>query len=379
MRKNDQSHYKSLAAILGETAPIDDDFEYTFADGTFDSRRQRGAAEALKLTGLAVSIYVGAAAYAENPGVAGLFARLAASESQHHTYWVVARGGSPIGTRAAAPALARSRQRRPRSLSAMRRLALPALAAALLASAAIGATASRSDAAPAKPAARSAQLTVLAAASLREVLPQIDGTQRYSFAGSDALATQIRNGIGADLFLSANTSLPNALYNQGLIAKPVIFATNRLVIIVPASNPANLRSVWDLKKPGIKLIIGQRTVPIGSYTRQVLSNMGISAAVLRNVVSQERDVAAITAKVALGEADAGLAYVTDAKAVADKVKTVGIPVWAQPKVRYGLGVISKSANKADARALIAKITSKRGRALLVKAGFGVPALPKKGK
>src|SRR3954471_10936234 len=100
-----------------------------------------------------------------------------------------------------------------------------------------------------------APVTVLAAASLTDVLPQIDGSPRYSFAGSNQLAAQIQQGVPADVFASANTQLPEQLYAKGLVEKPVSFTSNKLVLITPRSNPAGIRSIFDLRKPGIKLVI----------------------------------------------------------------------------------------------------------------------------
>ncbi|MFL6016553.1 MAG: substrate-binding domain-containing protein, partial [Gaiellaceae bacterium] len=132
------------------------------------------------------------------------------------------------------------------------------------------------------PAATSAVsgITVFAAASLTEVFPKIDAGPRYGFAGSDALALQIRNGAPADVFASASPSQPEALYKDGLVLKPRWFATNRLTVIVPRANPAQIKSVFDLRRRGIKLVIGTAAVPIGIYTRQVLSRLGITGAVL---------------------------------------------------------------------------------------------------
>src|SRR5262249_3898109 len=160
-----------------------------------------------------------------------------------------------------------------------------------------------------------AQIRVLAAASLTNVFPQIDNTPKFSFAGSDALAAQIRLAAPADVFASANPSLPNALYAAGLVEKPTVFTTNKLVLVVPTSNPAGIKTVFDLRQKGIKLVVGTPTVPIGSYTRTILRNLALTT-VLSNVVSQETDVRSILSKVSLGEADAGFVYVTHAKTVA---------------------------------------------------------------
>ena len=221
----------------------------------------------------------------------------------------------------------------------------------------------------ARPSRTAAQIRVLAASSLTNVFPQIDPTPKYSFAGSDALAAQIRLGAPADVFASANTSLPNALYAAGLVEKPVVFTTNKLVLVVPTANPAGIKTVFDLRRPGIKLVIGTATVPIGSYTRTILKNLALTS-VLSNVVSQETDVRSILAKVALGEADAGFVYVTDAKTVQGQVKVIRIPAWAQPPVRYGIAVVKSTQDRADAVAFIDKVLSKAGQAKLRAAGFG---------
>ncbi len=156
---------------------------------------------------------------------------------------------------------------------------------------------------------RTAQITVFAAASLTDVFPKIDPSQRYSFGGSNTLAAQIQQGAPADVFASANMTLPNQLNAKGLCSKPVVFTRNTLVIVVPKSNPAeHPQRLRPERKSGVKLVIAGPGVPVGSYTLQILKNMNLSAAVLKNVVSQETDVREVLAKVALGEADAGFVY-----------------------------------------------------------------------
>src|SRR6185312_4937005 len=208
-----------------------------------------------------------------------------------------------------------------------------------------------------------------AAASLTDVFPKIDPAQRYSFGGSNALAAQITQGAPADVFASANTALPQQLFSKGLCSQPVVFTRNTLVIVVPKANRANLHSVYDLAKSGVKLVIAGPGVPVGSYTLQILKNMNLSTAVLKNVVSQETDVREVLAKVALGEADAGFVYSTDAKTVPGQVTVLKLPAWAQPKVQYGICVVSNSPNKSGAQAFVNKVISKAGQAKLLAAGF----------
>jgi molybdate transport system substrate-binding protein len=221
---------------------------------------------------------------------------------------------------------------------------------------------------------RDSTLTVYAASSLTDAFPRISKAPRYSFGGSDELYAQLAAGAPADVFASASPKWTQLARSKSLVLQPVWFATNRLVLVVPRSNPAHLRSVFGLRRHGIKLVIGSSTVPIGSYTRKVLARLGLSA-VLRNVVSEEPDVRSILAKVALGEADAGFVYVTDARTVRAKTRTIAIPARGQPSVRYELAVVKSSGNRAAARAFVHRVLSAAGRRVLLGAGFGVP--PKK--
>jgi molybdate transport system substrate-binding protein len=217
-------------------------------------------------------------------------------------------------------------------------------------------------------AAGRATLNVYAAASLTDVLPSIDSTQRYSFGSSNALAAQITQGAPADVFISANMTIPLQLYAKGLVAKPAVLTRNTLVVVVPTSNPAGLKSVYDLRQPGIKLVIAGPAVPVGSYTLQILKNMALTD-VLKNVVSRESDVREVLAKVALGEADAGFVYSTDARTVPGKVTVLKLPAWAQPKVQYGMAVVTASGNRAAAQAYLTKLIGKAAQAKLIAAGF----------
>ena len=235
------------------------------------------------------------------------------------------------------------------------RLAVAILAAAVLA----GTAAARVE---------TTRATVYAAASLTDAFPKIAPHARFSFAGSNTLAAQIRQGAPADVFASANTSLPQALHADGFCSKPVVFTRNALVLIVPTSNPAGIHSVYDLRRSGIKLVIADKGVPVGSYTLQVLKNMNLTS-VLKNVVSRENDVREVLAKVALNEADAGFVYSTDARTVPKKVRVLKIPAWAQPKAQYGICVVSASHNKAAANAFIRRVLSPVGQKILLRYGF----------
>src|SRR4029077_4229671 len=119
-------------------------------------------------------------------------------------------------------------------------------------------------------------VTVFAASSLTEVFPRITASPRYSFAGSDQLALQIRQGAPADVYAAASPKYTQLLYRDGFVQKRVVFATNKLIVLVPRSNPAHITTVYDLRREGIKLVIGDRTVPIGSSTRQILDPVGFT-------------------------------------------------------------------------------------------------------
>ena len=239
-----------------------------------------------------------------------------------------------------------------------RRLATVVLLAALLA-------------APAGATSGATRLTVFAAASLTEAFQSFDRNEAYSFAGSNTLAAQIQQGAPADVFASASPQYTQDLYRRKLVEKPVTFASNRLVLIVPRSNPAGLMSVYDLSRKDVKLVVAAPAVPVGSYTRTVLRKLGLSS-VLAKVVSQESDVKGVVGKVALGQADAGFVYVTDVKPVAGQVTAIRIPAWAQPRVRYEIAVVAGSSQKAAARAWIKRVLGRQGQAALARAGFGRP-------
>ena len=214
--------------------------------------------------------------------------------------------------------------------------------------------------------------TVLAAASLAEVLPAIDPDARTSFGGSNQLAQQARQGYPFDVFLSASPVYTGALFAEGLVRRPVPFATNTLVLIVPRGNPAGITSVADLaRRPRLRLVVAGPKVPIGLYTREVLKRLTLLR-VLRKTVSLEPDVKGIVAKVALGEADAGFVYATDVRPVAGKVRVIPIPVSAQPSVVYEAAIAAKPANLAAAQSFVIELLGSDGRKALRAAGFGLP-------
>ena len=213
--------------------------------------------------------------------------------------------------------------------------------------------------------------TVYAAASLTEAFQRIDRKARFNFAGSNQLALQIRQGAPADVFASAAPNFTQDLFRAGLLERPVTLVYNKLVLIVPTSNPAGISSVFGLRRKGIKLVLASPSVPVGAYTRRILAKLGLTS-VLRNVVSQESDVKGVVGKVALGQADAGFVYATDAKAAAVRLRAISLPASAQPEVRYEIAVVKASRNRAAAQAFVRKVLGPTGRGVLSSTGFVLP-------
>jgi molybdate transport system substrate-binding protein len=215
--------------------------------------------------------------------------------------------------------------------------------------------------------------TVYAAASLRDAFPKIDASQTYSFLGSNQLRAQIERGAPADVFASAGPDEARGLFRAGLCTRPVTFATNILVLLTPKGNPSQVKSVYSLRTGRRRLSVGTASVPIGAYTRQMLRRLRLTSILTSNRVSLDPNVSAITSKVALGSADAGFVYTTDARAVAGRTETVALPRWAQPPVRYQMCVVRRAGtNTAAANAFIAKVRAENGRRVLRSYGFGLP-------
>ena len=229
--------------------------------------------------------------------------------------------------------------------------------------AALAAFQTRRDAGPA---------TVYAAASLTDVFPKVSPSSRFQFAGSNQLALQISRGAPADVFASASPTYSQQLWKDGKVEKPRTFATNSLVLAVPRSNPAKIRSVYDLaRRPKLKLVVAGQKVPIGLYTREVLKRLALLR-VLRKAVSQESDVKGIVGKLALGEADAGFVYATDVRAASSRLIAIPLPRRSQPTVRYEIAVVRDSGNREAALEFVADLLSTDGRRALARAGFGLP-------
>jgi molybdate transport system substrate-binding protein len=221
-------------------------------------------------------------------------------------------------------------------------------------------------------------LTVSAAASLQKAFTTYEeqfhqATARFSFAGSDALAAQIEQGVKPDLFASANTKLPDALYAKGLVDKPVVFTANKLVLAVPAGS-AKVTSFADVEKPGAAIVIGTPTVPVGDYTGKVLARLTTKqrAAIEANVRDREADVTGIVGKLTEGAADAGFLYATDVRAAAGKLKAIDLPASLQPRVAYAIAVIKGGSHVLLAQQFINGLLHGQGRRDLLADGFLPP-------
>jgi len=251
----------------------------------------------------------------------------------------------------------------------------------------------RSATAPAAPAA-GATLTVFAAASLSEAFTEI-GRQferehpgvavRFNFAGSQLLAAQIGQGARADVFAAADERTMAALEEQaGLDGGSRVFARNRLVVIVPRSDPGRIRRLQDLARRGVKLVLGAEAVPVGHYSRVMLENLGrrddfgpdFASRVLANLVSEEENVKSVAAKVQLGEADAGVVYRSDVTpGVARKVRMLEVPGDCNVEARYPVAVLKGAPQAEAARAFVALLLAPAGQEALARHAFMTAPAP----
>ena len=207
---------------------------------------------------------------------------------------------------------------------------------------------------------------VFAASSLSGVADAIDPGAEVVFGGSNDLAAQLRDGADADLFLSASAKPVEELRAKGVVRVPVVFASNRLVIVVPAKNPAGVTHIDDLTRLGVKVVLGAEGVPVGDYARESLELAGLGAA-LENVVSHEDDVKGVIGKVALGEADAGVVYATDVAAAGADVLSFPIFDRFQPQIRYYAATVSPASDAA--KRYLEALLGAKGDAALRAAGF----------
>jgi molybdate transport system substrate-binding protein len=248
----------------------------------------------------------------------------------------------------------------------VRRRALPLLAAALLPAACGGGDAPGSE----------RTVTVFAAASLSEVLEQLaqrfeqdePGTSvRLSFGPSSSLATQIVEGAPADVFASASPRHTATVVAAGLAAEPQVLARNRAQIAVPPDDPAGISSVADLARPGVTVAVCAEEVPCGELAATVFQAAGVTV----TPTTVETDVRAVLTKVALGEVDAGLVYVTDVLAAGDRVRGVDVPAAQNGTTDYTVALVGDDPAPA-AEAFVRLVLSAAGREVLSAAGFQLP-------
>jgi molybdate transport system substrate-binding protein len=245
---------------------------------------------------------------------------------------------------------------------------------------------------PPTAAAAPRTLTVFAAASLTGAFTEIGHnfeavhpgvTVAFNFAGSQTLSTQLAQGAAADVFASANHTEMDKVVAANLAQPdtPKDFLTNKLVVILPKDNPANIQTLQDLARSGLKIVLADATVPAGKYARQILDNMSkdpsfgpdFGKKVLANVVSNETDVKQVVAKVQLGEADAGIVYISDSIA-APELKTIEIPANLNVIAKYPIAALNGAAQSELASEFIAYVLSADGQAILKKWGF-TPVVP----
>lgn len=217
-------------------------------------------------------------------------------------------------------------------------------------------------------------LTVFAAASLTESFNDEQATLKtsdpglsikYSFAGSGALVTQIQQGAPADVIATADTASMKKLTDAGLVEKSATFAKNKLEILVAPGNPKGVKTLGDLAKPDLKLVLGDETVPAGKYAAQALKAAGVTV----TPVSKEADVKSAVAKVTSGEADAAIVYVTDVDAAGSKGEGVEIPDAQNVTAEYPIAIVKATKNHAAAQAFVDAVVNGSGQAALAKHGF----------
>lgn len=250
--------------------------------------------------------------------------------------------------------------------------------------------ASCSAGSPPSPSVDRVELTILGAASLKGALEAAKSTYEVAIPGteltlstdsSSTLATQIEQGAPADVFLSADAAQPTRLVEGGFASgEAVTFAMNSLTIIVPPDNPGDIRAPADLGRPGVTIIAAGDEVPITKYAQQLVDNLAgesgypadFAAGYAANIASREDNVKAVVAKIELGEGDAGIVYVTDARA-STKVKAVDVPEEANVPATYAGVVVKASSKQAAAKAFLDWFVGPAGQSILASFGFAPPS------
>ncbi len=233
-------------------------------------------------------------------------------------------------------------------------------------------------------ATESQTVTVFAASSLTDAFNELatayeaeypDVDVLLNFASSSQLAAQLREGIAGDVFASANAAQMEAVIASGRIAEgsSQTFATNRLMIIAPSDNPANIDSLEDLANPNLKLILAVQGVPVREYTDQIVATIPIANFAENfygNLVSEEDNVRVVVAKIALGEADAGIVYVSDVTAdIADQVVEITIPDTQNIVATYPIAALADAKNPEQAQRFIEFVLSSTGQTIMARWGL----------
>ena len=236
--------------------------------------------------------------------------------------------------------------------------------------------------------ATAASLTVFAAASLTDAFSEIGrafdattgNTTTFQFAGSQALRTQLDHGARADVYASANNAQFDPLVKSGLVGRGQPFLSNRLAVIAPRNN-VKVQTLLDLGRPGVRLVIADKAVPAGDYTRRMVSAIDRSGAYgkdfsgkfLKNVVSEEPNVRQVALKVQLGEADAAVVYSSDVTpTLRPSVRVIALPTRFNQSASYPIGTLQSSAQPEAAQAFVKFVLSREGQAILKKWGFLKP-------
>lgn len=239
--------------------------------------------------------------------------------------------------------------------------------------------------AQAQSATQQTTLTVFAAASLTDVFKELAQTfeaqhpgitVRFSFGGSSAILAQILQGAPADVFASADEAKMVTAQQKGVVKSSAIFARNKLIVVVPKANPAQIARFDDVAKRGIRLVLAQDGVPIAEYTKQVLQKAAATHGtawrdqVLANLASREADVRASVNRVVLGDADATFCYVTDVTpAIRDRVTIIPIPDDLNIQAAYPIGVVKSTSQPALAQQWIDFVLGNAGQQTMHKWGF----------
>ena len=259
-----------------------------------------------------------------------------------------------------------------------RRVVAVVLALLLAMGSVLAACGSDDDSSSSGDAVLAGDLTVFGAASLTEAFEDVQKTLEssapdlnltYSFAGSQDLVQQIREGAPADVFASADEKNMQELVDDGLVERPEVFARNELAIAVEPGNPKGIKGLEDLSRSDVTVVLADPSVPVGSYSKQVLDEAGVTV----KPASLELDVKATLAKVTSGEADAAIVYQTDVESAGGKADAVDLPDDQNAIATYPIAVVKGSGNKAAARAYVDEIISGSGQDALKAKGFLPPS------